>query len=68
MNCNLPSRKEKIDALLSSPQMPETPSERKYWVQCKGYRCLAVTDASDKWRCFITGKDLSDHILKVYCD
>jgi len=53
---------------MSSPQMAKTPSERKHWVQCKNSRCLAVTDAGGKWRCFITGEDLTEHITKVHCD
>lgn len=37
------------------------------WVQCKGYRCLAVLDAKGKWRCLATDEELND-IVKVYDD
>jgi hypothetical protein len=32
------------------------------WVQCKGYRCLAFTDANGRWINFYTGKKLTDFI------
>jgi len=32
------------------------------WVQCKGYRCLAYLDATDKWINFYTGKKLTDFV------
>ena len=38
-----------------------------YWVQCKGYRCMAVLDANGKWKSFITGEELSG-VFNVYSD
>jgi hypothetical protein len=32
------------------------------WVQCKGYRCLACSDATGKWINFYTGKKLTDFV------
>jgi hypothetical protein len=32
------------------------------WVQCKGYRCLAYSDANGKWINFYTGKKLTDFV------
>jgi len=32
------------------------------WVQCKGYRCLAYSDATGKWINFYTGKKLTDFV------
>ena len=32
------------------------------WVQCKGYRCLAYSDATGKWINFYTGKKLKDFV------
>jgi hypothetical protein len=32
------------------------------WVQCKGYRCLAYTDATGKWINFYTGKKVTDFV------
>ena len=32
------------------------------WVQCKGYRCLAYSDANGKWINFYTGKKLQDFV------
>ena len=32
------------------------------WVQCKGYRCMAFTDANRKWINFYTGKKLTDFV------
>jgi hypothetical protein len=40
---------------------------QQYWVQCKGYRCLAVLDNSGKWNCVATGKELTD-VIRVYSD
>jgi hypothetical protein len=66
MNCNLRFREEKIAAILRVPRVSETPSKRMHWVQCKGSKCLAVTDAGGKWHCLITGEDLAGHITKVH--
>jgi len=30
------------------------------WVQCKGYRCMAYSDATGRWINFYTGKVLAD--------
>ena len=32
------------------------------WVQCKGYRCLAYSNATGKWINFYTGKKLTDFV------
>jgi hypothetical protein len=32
------------------------------WVHCKGYRCMAYTDAAGKWINFNTGKELTDFV------
>ncbi len=37
------------------------------WVQCVGYRCLAVLGADGKWRSLANGKELTD-VVKVYTD
>jgi len=62
MNCDLPSREEKLQEFLKTPQ--KSPQQ---WVQCKGYRCLATPTQDGKWVCFATGKELTD-IIKVYLD
>jgi hypothetical protein len=35
------------------------------WVQCKGFRCLAFTDANHKWINFYTGKKLADFVKVI---
>jgi hypothetical protein len=32
------------------------------WVQCKGYRCLAYSDATGKWINFYNDKKLTDFV------
>jgi len=32
------------------------------WVQCKGYRCLAYSDAAGRWVNFYTGEVLNEAI------
>ena len=34
------------------------------WVQCKGYRCLAVL-RNGKWRAYATGEELTDFIRVI---
>ncbi len=65
MNCNLRFREERIAAILKVPRLSEMPSKRTFWVQCKGCRCLGVTDAGHDWHCFVTGEDLACHMTKV---
>ena len=35
------------------------------WVQCKGYRCLAFTDATGQLINFYTGKKLTDFVKVI---
>jgi hypothetical protein len=35
------------------------------WVQCKGYRCLAYSDATGEWINFYTGKKLTDFVKVI---
>ena len=35
------------------------------WVQCKGFRCLAYSDAAGKWINFYTGKKLTDFVKVI---
>jgi hypothetical protein len=62
MDCTVQFRQAKIDLYLSAP-----PAEETHWVQCNGRRCLAVVDQNGKWKCFATGRPLSD-VVKVYAD
>ena len=32
------------------------------WVQCKGYNCLAYTDALGRWINFYTGQKITDFV------
>ena len=34
------------------------------WVQCEGYRCLAVLDHKGRWKAYATHKELSG-VVKV---
>ena len=35
------------------------------WVQCKGFRCLAYSDATGRWINFYTGKKLADFVKVI---
>ena len=35
------------------------------WVQCKGFRCPAYSDATGKWINFYTGKKLTDFVKVI---
>jgi hypothetical protein len=35
------------------------------WVQCKGYRCLAYSEATGEWINFYTGKKLTDFVKVI---
>jgi hypothetical protein len=35
------------------------------WVQCKGYRCMAYSDATGEWINFYTGQKITDFIEVV---
>jgi hypothetical protein len=35
------------------------------WVQCKGFRCLAYSDATGKWINFYIGKKLTDFVKVI---
>ena len=35
------------------------------WVQCKGYRCLAYSDATGEWINFYTGKKLTNFVKVI---
>ncbi len=60
MDCEVASRIEKIEVLLSAPQPGDT-----HWIECRGYRCLGILDQSGKWRCFASGKEITE-VIKVY--
>ena len=62
MDCYVPSRNEKLQEFLATPNI-----DKSRWVQCKGYRCLAIPTDDGKWLCFATGKELTD-IIHVYPD
>jgi hypothetical protein len=59
-------------AMISSTAI-DLPEHRKHpktyddlvWVQCKGYRCLAFTDANHKWMNFYTGKKITDFVKVI---
>jgi hypothetical protein len=44
---------------------PVIQSSEPRWVQCKGYRCLAILGPNGKWRCFSTGDELKDSVESV---
>jgi len=35
------------------------------WVQCKGYRCMAYSDATGKWINLYTGKKVTDFVKVI---
>ena len=35
------------------------------WVQCKGYRCMAYTDATGNWINFYTGTKITDFVKVI---
>jgi hypothetical protein len=49
------------------PAVKQAKKGLPYWVQCKGYRCLAVLSNSGKWNSVATGKEMTD-VVKVYSD
>jgi hypothetical protein len=51
-----------LDVCLPAGQLPE--AGRRYWVQCSGYRCLAVIDEAGLWKAFYGGEELPD-VIKV---
>jgi hypothetical protein len=53
---------EKVDPIIRKTQ-PSQLSE-PCWVQCVGYRCLAVLNKNGKWRSYATGEELTG-FLKV---
>ena len=44
------------------PQVQPSPISEPSWVQCKGYRCLAVWDKKGKWKSYSTGAELIDFL------
>ena len=56
-------KSQNLDVCLSEGNLPE--AGRKYWVQCKDCRCLAVVDKSGVWKSFYTGNVLADFIKVV---
>jgi hypothetical protein len=62
MNCPVNFQKEEIGTYMYAAR-----SEQTQWIQCKGYRCLAILDENGTWRCFATGKELKN-VVKVHCD
>jgi hypothetical protein len=44
---------------------PKIQSSSARWVQCKGYRCLAILGPNAKWRSFSTGEELKDIVQSV---
>ena len=36
-----------------------------FWVQCKGYSCLAYTDMTGQWVNFYTGKKITDFVKVI---
>jgi hypothetical protein len=64
MNCLFDSRNKKDG---ESGYFPPKEGEQAFWVQCKGYRCRAILGKDRKWKCFISGRVLTD-IVKVYPD
>jgi hypothetical protein len=60
MDCNITYRREKLGEFILTPE-----SEKTFWVQCKGYRCLALLTKDGKWKCFATGEELHN-VLNVH--
>jgi hypothetical protein len=46
---------------------PAIHASQPQWVQCHGYRCLALLGQDGKWRCFATGEELKD-VVKAPID
>jgi hypothetical protein len=44
---------------------PMVQSSEHHWVQCKGYRCMAILGPNGKWRSFYTGEELKDLVESV---
>ena len=62
MDCDIPNRAEKLFMF----QLRLKP-DKIHWVECNGYRCLAVLNDDGKWLCFATGKVLANIIIE-HCD
>jgi len=56
MNASIEVADEKANLLGITNVIPG----EKYWVQCKGFRILAMADKDGTWRSFFTGKELPD--------
>jgi hypothetical protein len=39
---------------------------QRYWVQCKGFRCMAVADYDGKWKIFPNGSELTSTVLSFW--
>jgi hypothetical protein len=57
---------KKIEDLDGGPPPVESAEiNQRYWVQCDGYRCLAMMDKAGKWESVSTGKEVTG-VIKVY--
>jgi hypothetical protein len=39
---------------------------QRYWVQCEGFRCMAVADNDGKWKMFHSGKELTSKVISFW--
>jgi hypothetical protein len=50
----------------SSPISGQVSTDKELvWVQCRGFRCLAYSDAAGQWINFYTGKKLTDFVKMI---
>jgi hypothetical protein len=54
---------EDLDGGTASVKNPQI--NQQYWVQCDGYRCLAIMDDAGKWESVSTRKEVTG-VIKVY--
>jgi hypothetical protein len=57
--------KESEDLNDEPPSVKNPEINKRYWVQCDGYRCLAIMDNAGKWETFSTGKEVTG-VIKVH--
>jgi len=57
---------EKARNLDSGPHTVKNPEiNKRYWVECEGYQCMAIRDDAGKWTAIATGKEVTG-VVKVY--
>jgi hypothetical protein len=50
---------QNLDGIIVAGRLP---INGPVWVQCDGYRCLAVLDRNGTWKSFFDGKELTDFV------